>query len=742
MTEHNAPLSILQRLTNPFLRFLRERLDPYGRKPMPGIRLLTRMRFKDKINFGITSVVIFFGVLSAVLVSRVAVITLLEENRDRGRSMAVNMASRAVDPLLAKDFLRLKNLVDEIERLSDYTLYAFIQDKNNDVLVHTFKRGFPVELIGANAPQENGVSIQLLDTGDKRIYDFAAPILIGDWTFGTVRLGVSQARVQAVQRRVLTTIVGVTAAVAAVAVLLGSIFSRNVAARINALRQSAEDVVRGNLNVQTGPRLYRNCWEIQQCGKTECPAYKDDRRRCWYLAGTLCPDCSPKSYPEKLQTCRECDVFVENMGDEIQSLAETFDVMALALKEHLEELQLTQADLERQQQLMKTILDVTPDLVSLQGTDLRYMAVNKAFCTYYHLNESDIVGRTDFDLFDEYVADGNYHEDMQILLSGHPMSKQELLQSGDQKRWFHIIKVPVYDNDEIIGLLLTARDITIIKQYQERLIHSQKMQDLGKLAGGVAHEINTPLGIVLGYAQLLIEDAPDGSQLSEDLKTIEKQTKVCKKIVADLLGFSRHIESSMETMDLNQSIEEVTSLVDHIFKQERVSIVTDFDPTVTPIVGDKDKLKQVWMNLLNNAFDAIGSDGSIFVGTKMCSHRRRVVISVADTGSGVSQEDINHIFDPFFTTKPAGEGTGLGLAVSFGIISDHKGRISAISPAPLDYIETSGDKHTSARPGPGTLFIVELPLTKEGLPDEECPEVTEVLSSKGDYSAGGLSWQR
>lgn len=720
---------------------MRDRLDPYGNKPLPGVRQISRMRFKDKINFGITSVVIFFGILSAILVSRVAVVALLEENRDRGSSMAVNMAARAVDPLLAKDFLRLKNLVDEMERLSDYTIYAFIQDKDADVLVHTFKGGFPVELVKANAPKEGAVSIQLLDTGENRIYDFAAPIVIGDFTFGSVRLGVSQARVQAVQRRVLTTIIAVTAAVAAVAVLLGSIFSRNVAARINALRQSAEDVVRGSLDVQTGPRLYRNCWEIQNCGLRQCPAYGDNRRRCWYMAGTLCPDCSTEAYPEKLQSCRECNVYIENMGDEIQSLAETFDVMALALKTHLEELQLTQADLERQQQLMKTILDVTPDLVSLQSTDLRYMAINKAFCTYFHLNESDVIGHTDFDIFGEDIADTIYHEDKQILLSGQPMSKQQLLTSGDQKRWFHIIKVPVYDNDEIIGLLLTARDITIIKQYQERLIHSQKMQDLGKLAGGVAHEINTPLGIILGYSQLLIEDAENGSQFEEDLKTIEKQTKVCKKIVADLLGFSRHIESSMEPMDLNQSIEEVTSLVDNIFQQERVRISTDFDPTVMPIVGDKDKLKQVWMNLLNNAFDAIGSDGHIFVGTKMCSHRRRVVVTVADTGSGVSQNDINHIFDPFFTTKPAGEGTGLGLAVSFGIISDHKGRISAISPAPIDYLVFDEDKTQTARPGPGTLFIVELPLTKEGLPDEECPEVTEVLSSSGDYSAGGASWQ-
>ncbi|SKA62817.1 ATP-binding protein [Desulfobaculum bizertense] len=736
--------STLGRALRPVLSFLHQRFDPYGERPLPGIRQIARMRFKDKINIGISSVIIFFSILTAVLVSQVAVDRLLEENRDRGRSMVLNMASRAVDPLLASDFLRLKNLVDGAERLSDFTLYAFVTDKRGNVLVHTFNGGFPTDLLTANSPKETEISIQLLDDGSHRIYDFAAPVMVDGKVFGSVRLGVSQARVQEIKKDVVSTIFLVSFAVMVVAILLGTIFSRNVSARLNALRKSAESVVQGQLNVQTGPRLYRNCWDIQQCGQEDCPAYGDNRRRCWYLAGTLCPQCKEDSYPEKLMSCHTCPVYLENMGDEIQSLAETFDVMAMSLKSHIEELEQTQDDLKRQRELLRTILDVTPDLMCLLDTDFKYMTVNKAFCTYFHLNEEDLLGHSNYELFDEDEADAAYHENKQVLLTGKPISKQELIRSGDQKRWFHVIKVPVKIGKENIGMLYTARDITIIKQYQERLIHSQKMEDLGKLAGGVAHEINTPLGIILGYAQLLLEDTPGDSQLSHDLKTIEKQTKVCKKIVADLLGFSRRIESSMAPLDLNESLEEVISLLEQIFLQERVRIETDFDPTVMPITGDKEKLKQVWMNLLNNAFDAIGSDGGIYVTTKMCSHRRRVLVTVADTGSGVSQHDINNIFDPFFTTKPVGKGTGLGLALSFGIISDHGGRISAISPAPLDYIISHEEEVPDSRPpGLGTLFMVELPLTKEGLPDEECPEITEVRSRDGEYFIGGsTTWRK
>jgi signal transduction histidine kinase len=185
----------------------------------------------------------------------------------------------------------------------------------------------------------------------------------------------------------------------------------------------------------------------------------------------------------------------------------------------------------------------------------------------------------------------------------------------------------------------------------------------------------------------------------------------------------------MDSMDLNASIEEVVSVVEHIFRQERVFVEKDLDPTIPPIIGDKEKLKQVWINLLNNAFDAIGQDGRILVATKLCSHRKRVVVSISDNGKGIRQEDLNRIFDPFFTTKPVGEGTGLGLSVTFGIISDHNGRISAISPAPVEYLPSKGDTKQSGPPGPGTVFFIELPLTKEGLPDEECPEIAAVKES-------------
>jgi two-component system NtrC family sensor kinase len=273
-----------------------------------------------------------------------------------------------------------------------------------------------------------------------------------------------------------------------------------------------------------------------------------------------------------------------------------------------------------------------------------------------------------------------------------------------------MIKVPVYDQDgTIMGVLLTARDISMLKKFQEQLIQSQKMEDLGRLAGGVAHEINTPLGIILGYSQLLMDDIKDEETL-EGMKIIEKQTKICRKIVADLLGFARNSQSVSETVDVNDSIRKVTNLVEHSFFLKGIKILFALDENIPSVTGDEARLKQVWLNLFNNAADAIGKDGIVSVATKHDNEGKRIVVCVADTGKGIAKAHLQKVFDPFFTTKEVGKGTGLGLSVSFGIITEHGGKISVLSPPPEEYFPK--DVVITEYMGPGAVFIVELPLAE------------------------------
>jgi two-component system, NtrC family, sensor kinase len=699
------------------------------------MRFLARLSLRSKIILGITALVLAFGLVSALLVSNIASRTMLAEIKKRGLSLALSLASRTPDPMLALDFLRLKNMMDEIKESSDDIVYVFVQDKTGQVLSHTFKVGFPVKLKDANqVPPNQSQHIQLLDTGEERVYDFAIPVTISHERLGTVRVGLSQIKAQAAAERLLFIIFGVSAGAGLLAVVLGTLFAGTVTRRLNILRHSAEEMVKGNLDLQTGPQLKRNCWEIMDCQKPECPAYGNTRHRCWYLAGTLCPECAEGGYEKKISACEKCKVYRENAGDEIQSLAEAFDFMGLSLNHTIEELKDAEANLIRQQQLLKTILDVTPDLVRLQDNRLAYQAVNPAFCQFFDLSEQDIIGKTDREIFPEDQAKSNESEDVQVLNTGVPLSKEMLLSKNNHKRWLHMVKIPVYDQEKIVGLLFSARDITQIKRFQEQLVQSVKMEQLGKLAGGMAHEINTPLAIILGYTQMLIEDLPQDSESHDFLKLIEKQAQICRRLVADLLGFSRQMESKMEEMDLNRSIDEVLQLVRHPFKQNWVDIEASLDPHLPPITGDLEKLKQVWINLLNNAFESIGEDGAIRVTSRLCPHGRRVLVTVADTGGGINAEDQQRIFEPFFTTKAPGMGTGLGLSLTFGIVQDHLGKISVISPAPPEYL---GQIKFSKKPaGPGAVFLVELPVSREEAAEDGCEEFLLDYQAVSGQSAG------
>ena len=678
------------------------------------------LSFKTKLNLGLFTVILCLGLVLGLLTTHIASTSLIEENKKRGQALASSLAYRSEEPLLARDFLRLKSLIDEVQTGNSDVLYAFILDSSNQVLVHTFENGFPEELLKVHPAAGKAPNIRLVQTdGQGTLYDFSQPIVISGKNLGTVRLGLQRQRLEGMIHQLRLTIFGLIGGITILALGAATWFSARFTSRIKTLTECATEMIKGNLEVQSAPELTRNCWEMTKCKATSCPAYGDTRRRCWYVSGTLCPIYHPDHAPRTTESCRDCPVYKHNVGDEIQELAEAFDYMAMTLNERIQELSATQNELSRQKELLQTVLDVTPDMLAFQDQDLTYRLANKAFCSYFRLSESDIVGKTDSHIFSESQADQNYHEDMQILQTGRSLSKEISVRQGDTSTWFHIVKVPVYDQGVLSGLLLAARDITVIKQYQERLIHSQKMEDLGRLAGGVAHEINTPLGIILGYVQMLLEDMDNESQMAKDLQTIEKQTKICSSIVSDLLGFSRQSETAKGQVDIHESIREVISLVEHTFRLGRVQIITDFDPNIPEIEGDKDRLKQVWMNLLNNAFDAVESDGIIRISTKLCAHRRRVAVTVADTGSGIRQEVLDKIFDPFFSTKPVGKGTGLGLSVTFGIIKDHGGRINVLSPAPKEYL--TGIESSSS--GPGSVFLIELPLWEMTLPDEECEEL-------------------
>ena len=548
--------------------------------------MMSRVSFRTKISITMIAILLLLGVSLALIISRTASRALLDESKKRGISSAMHVGARIGEPLLATDYLRMKDLVDEAIRTSEDISFVFVLGQHGRPLVHSFTGGFPVDLAGVNEVEsDEACRVKVITTGKELIYDFAVPVVIGKERLGTVRLGVSHKRTGEAGERLLWTIFVATAISVVIAALLGTMLARTITKKIDLLQHSAEEIVNGNLDLRTLPSAKFSCWSLMSCNKKDCPAYGDSHHRCWYVAGTLCPSCVEGEYAKKIETCRNCTVYRSNSGDEIQQLAEHFDLMAMTLKKRMEDLE------------------------------------------------------------------------------------------------------------------------TI----QERMIQSQKLESLGQLAAGVAHELNTPLGIVLGYAQLMLDDFTSDSEYHEWLKIQEKHLRICKRIVSDLLRFARTTETDKKAINLNDILDQVLSVVEHTFGLEKISLDRRFAPDLPLIFGDQEKLQQVFLNLLNNAHDSVGSDGTVTVATRHDSEKEEVVVSVADTGSGIPPDALSKIFDPFFTTKPVGKGTGLGLSVTFGIMKDHGGHIEVKSH--VDSVEgEASHSHDGFDQERGTVFTLHFPV--------------------------------
>jgi len=237
-----------------------------------------------------------------------------------------------------------------------------------------------------------------------------------------------------------------------------------------------------------------------------------------------------------------------------------------------------------------------------------------------------------------------------------------------------------------------------IHRAQQQLIHSEKLASLGRMAAGVAHEINSPLTGIVTFGHLLLKKFPEGTEDREDIEVIIDQANRCSNIIKGLLGFSRAAAADKAPTNINDVLNSSLNIVKNKADFFNIKLVTTFDPSLHKVKADASQLQQVFLNMIVNAADACEGKGSITIATTNIRDNNQDFIQVEfrDTGYGIKDEDLEKIFEPFFTTKPVGKGTGLGLAVSHGIVQEHGGKIT---------IKT--------KIGEGTSFFIKLPACKE-----------------------------
>ncbi len=268
-----------------------------------------------------------------------------------------------------------------------------------------------------------------------------------------------------------------------------------------------------------------------------------------------------------------------------------------------------------------------------------------------------------------------------------------------EHRTLNVAATPlVTKNFEPIGRLIIFDDVTERVELEEQLVQADKLSSIGLLAAGVAHEVNTPLAVISSYAQMLAKRVADDPGQTKILDKITSQTFRASEIVNSLLNVSRTSPREFTEIDLNRTVEETLALVEPQLRKAQVEVETKLEPEAAAVIGNSGRLQQVLLNLFLNARDAMPQGGRLVVSNEVREDADGAVaaITVRDTGTGIDAAHLKHVFDPFFTTKGNHRGTGLGLAVSYGIVREHSGRMGVDS-----------------EPGEGTSFSIELPLARK-----------------------------
>ena len=363
---------------------------------------------------------------------------------------------------------------------------------------------------------------------------------------------------------------------------------------------------------------------------------------------------------------------------------------------------------------LRALIKTLPDLIWLKDMDGRYLACNARFEQFFGAKEKEIQGKTDYDFVNKELADFFCANDRAAIEKGGPSINEEEITFADDghKEVLETIKTPMYSkNGRVLGVLGIGRDITERtraekerQRLQTQLNHAQKIESVGRLAGGVAHDFNNMLSIILGNSEILMDDLGSNHKSYSNIKEIQKAARRSADLTRQLLAFARKQTTSPKIIDLNKTIEGMLGMLKRLIGED-IDLSWHPKKNLWPVKIDPSQVDQILANLCMNARDSIKDVGKVTIETDTvhfdkdyCERHQGfqsgdyVLIGISDNGCGMDKKTIDNLFEPFFTTKEIGEGTGLGLATVYGIVKQNDGFINVYS-----------------EPGKGTLFKLYIP---------------------------------
>ena len=382
--------------------------------------------------------------------------------------------------------------------------------------------------------------------------------------------------------------------------------------------------------------------------------------------------------------------------DEIEELTGAAETIADHLQKNKQVAEQYAAEILHSKELLQSVFNgITDPVVFMDKKNKTIKTVNRAFIDRYQTTFDEVLGQKISGLSFSGLCPITQCAELIDTVTDQPVEKEMHMHNG---AIFLIYFYPVQDEASEVGnIVCYVKEITEQRKLEQQIQHTEKLVSMGQLAAGVAHEINNPLGVILCHLDLIKDEANLSGEAKKDLNIIEKHVGNCRNIISDLLRFARQSKPSLEMASINSLVHEVVSMAANQMEMQSIRVEMSLDDQLPRIPVDKDRIRQVLLNLLLNSAQAIEQTGCITFFSKYDRDNGRVVIVVEDNGCGIPEDLHDKIFDPFFTTKAPGKGTGLGLSVSYSIIHEHRGNID---------IERDDDKGI-------TRFVITLPVKEQ-----------------------------